>query len=230
MIEGHLLELRHAEEQRRHWRRLIAQEVLGDPALLELVRLCGVREMTAFALGAFVGDIQRFAQPKKLVAYVGLNPAFDDSGESQWHGGVGGGHGHSYLRSLLVEGAQAILRCSQNPLAQWGRKLRARKGSLNLTVCAMARKLAVAAWYLMMGRWTTVEEIDAGLSVKIGKIITQAGPAPLQESGKTRKGFRQQLFQSLKTGRQYQLDPNKKFSPRPAPAASLTPAQEYGLR
>ncbi|MEI6394542.1 MAG: transposase, partial [Verrucomicrobiota bacterium] len=31
-------------------------------------------------LGAFVGDIKRFANPKKLVKYVGLNPAFDDSG------------------------------------------------------------------------------------------------------------------------------------------------------
>jgi transposase len=229
VIEGHLLELRHAEEQRRHWRRLIAQEVLGDPALLALVRLCGVRDIVAFALGAFIGDIHRFSEPKKLVAYVGLNPAFDDSGQSEWRGGVGG-HGHKYLRCLLVEGAQAILRCSQNPLAQWGRKLLARKGSLNLTVCAMARKLAVAAWYLMMGRWSTLEEIDAGLTLKISKIITQAGPAPLQETGKTRKGFRQQIFESLKTGRQYVLDPNKKFTPHLAPVASLTLAQEYGLQ
>jgi len=53
VIEGLLMELRHAEEQRRHWRRLIAQEVLTDPELLALVRLCGVREMIAFALGAF---------------------------------------------------------------------------------------------------------------------------------------------------------------------------------
>ncbi len=25
--------------------------------------------------------------------YVGLNPAFDDSGEAEWHGGIGG-QGH----------------------------------------------------------------------------------------------------------------------------------------
>src|SRR4030095_16719771 len=52
VIEGMLMELRHAEQQRQHWRRLIAQEVLGDPELLAIVRLCGVREMVAFALGA----------------------------------------------------------------------------------------------------------------------------------------------------------------------------------
>src|SRR6266513_1045264 len=88
VIEGLLMELRHAEEQRKHWRSLIAQEVLSDPQLLSIVRLCGVREMVAFALGALVGDIHRFAEPKKLVKYIGLNPAFDDSGQSRWSGGV----------------------------------------------------------------------------------------------------------------------------------------------
>ena len=43
VIEGLLMELRHADEQRDHWRSLIAQEVLADPQLLSIVRLCGVR-------------------------------------------------------------------------------------------------------------------------------------------------------------------------------------------
>jgi len=126
VIVGFLMELRHAEAQRQHWRGLIAREVLTDPELLALVRLCGIRELTAFALAAFIGDIKRFSHPKKLVKYLGLNPAFDDSGEHTWSGGIGG-HGNKDLRNLLVEGAQAILRCSQNPLAQWGKKLLGRK-------------------------------------------------------------------------------------------------------
>ena len=211
VIEGLLMEMRHAEEQRQHWRGLIAQEVLTDPELLALVRLCGIREMTAFALGAFIGDIKRFAEPKKLVKYIGLNPAFDDSGEGEWSGGIGG-HGRKDLRCLLVEGAQSILRCSKSPLAKWGKKLLARKGSLNLAVCAIARKMVVAVWYLMMGRWTTVEEIEAGLSLKVGKMISQVGTAGLKQLGKTRKDFRKEIFQSLKTGKTYVLDPNKKFS------------------
>jgi hypothetical protein len=31
----------------------MAQEVLAEPVLLSLVRLCGIREIIAFALGAF---------------------------------------------------------------------------------------------------------------------------------------------------------------------------------
>jgi transposase len=179
VIEIFLAELRPADEQRQHGHRLIAQEVLAEPELLALVRLCGVREIIAFALAAFIGDIQRFASPKKLVKYVGLNPAFDDSGDSEWSGGIGG-HGHKLLRSLLIEGAQAILRCSKTPLASWGRKLLAAKGSVNLAVAAIARKLTVALWYLMMGRWTALEEMDARLLRKVSHLIGSIGPPGLK--------------------------------------------------
>jgi transposase len=204
VIEGMLMELRHAEEQRKHWRRLIAQEVLGDADLLAIVRLCGVREVVAFALGAFIGDIKRFSEPKKLVKYAVLNPAFDDSGETEWSGGIGG-HGNKYLRCLLVQGAQAILRCGKTSLAKWGKKLLARKGSVNLAVCAVARKLAVAAWYLMSGQWTALQELDAGLKLKIGKIISQVGDEGLKKLSKTRKAFREEIFELLKSGKLYQL-------------------------
>jgi transposase len=214
VIEILLADLRHADQQRRHWHRLMAQEVLAEPGLLSLVRLCGIREIIAFALGAFIGDIKRFASPKKLVKYVGLNPAFDDSGNSEWHGGIGG-HGHKLLRSLLIEGAQAILRCSQTPLACWGRKLLAAKGSVNLAAAAIARKLTVALWYLMMGRWTALEELDARLLRKVSSLIGSVGEPGLKALGKIRKRYREEICQRLKNGRTYVLDPNKKYVPQP---------------
>jgi len=201
LIEGLLLELRQAEEQRRRWRSLMAQEVLADPQLLSLTRLCGIRETIAFALGAIIGDIHRFADPKKLVKYIGLNPAFDDSGQERWSGGIGG-HGRKDLRSLLIEAAHAVWR-SSHPLARWGRMLLARKSSLKLAVAAMARKLAVAIWYLMMGRWTPLEEIDARLSLKVGRMISHLGAERLNQLGRTRRTCRQEVERLLRTGRAY---------------------------
>ena len=212
VIEILLLELQHADQQRQHWRSLITQEVLADPQLLSMVRLYGVREITAFAMGAFIGDIKRFGSPAQLVKYVGLNPAFDDSGEAKWSGGIGG-HGRSDLRSLLVEGAQAILR-THSPLAQWGRKLLGRKGEIKLVVAAVARKLTVAIWYLLMGRWTPVEEIDARLAMKLSRMITVVGSEKLNNLGKDRVKYREETYQLLKAGRVYVLDPTKKFVPR----------------
>jgi transposase len=215
VLEGLLMELQHAEQQRQHWHRLIAQEVLGDPMLLSLVRLCGVREMVAFALGALVGDIERFTEPRKLVKYIGLNPAFDDSGAGHWQGGIGG-HGRKDLRCLLIEAAQAILRCGQTALARWGRKLLARKGQINLVVAAVARKLAVAVWYLMKGRWSAVQEIEAPLARKIGKIISQVGSEALGKLGKSRQPYRQEIYGMLQEGRVYVLNPNRRFKPAAA--------------
>ncbi len=181
--------------------------------------------MVAFALGALIGDIQRFASPKKLVKYVGLNPAFDDSGNEQWTGGIGG-HGRKDLRCLLIEAAHSILRCAKTDLGKWGRKLLGRKGEIKLVVAAVARKLTVAVWYLMKGRWTPLQEIDDRLVIKVNKIIGQIGTEKLKTLHKDRKAFREEIYQSLKAGRVYVLDLNKKFeagqtaSPTAVPASS----------
>jgi transposase len=212
ILEGMLAELHHAEAQRARWRSLIARQVLSDPLLLSMVRLCGVRDLVAFAVGAVVGDIKRFANPKKLVQYIGLSPCFDDSGKGKWSGGVGG-HGRRDLRDLLLESAHAILR-SRCELAHWARRLLARKGEKNLVAAAVARKLAVALWYLLMGRWTQMEELDALLRIKIGKIITALGPDLLKATGKTRPQIREAAQESLKSGRTYRLDPDKKYTPQ----------------
>ena len=204
------MELRHAEEQRKHWRSLIAQEVMSDPLLLSIVRLCGVRELVAFALGAIIGDIKRFASPSKLVKYVGLDPALDESGEGKWEGGVGR-HGRKDLRSLLIQAAQAIYR-TKDAVAKWGRKLFARKGSRNLAVAAIARKLTVAVWYLMRGHFTPLQEIDERLKTKVGKIIGAVSKSALKQIGKTPKQLRKEMEQSLKTPAIYVLDPDRKFS------------------
>ena len=228
VIEGYLLELRHAAQQQAHWRSLIAQEVLADPKLLELVRMCGVREMVAFALGALIGDISRFSKPGKLVKYIGLNPAFDDSGEGQWHGGIGG-HGRKDLRALLIEAAHAILRSKNQPLAKWGWKLFARKGVKNLAVAAVARKLTVAIWYLMNGRWIPLEEIDDALSMKVGKIISQVGKNGLQHLGKTRQILRAETCQTLKTGIS-KPKPKTPATPASEPKPPVAPTKTYRLK
>ncbi len=230
LIEMLLLELGHAEQQRQRWQSLMAQEVLEAPELLRLVRLCGVREIVAFALGAFIGDIRRFSEPKKLVKYCGLDPAFDDSGEGEWSGGIGG-HGNSHLRCLLVEAAQAIMRCSPGPLGKWGRKLLARKGQSNLAVAAVARKLTVAIWYLMQGRWTALEELDQPLVRKVGKLLSSVGVAGLKALGKERKAYRQEIYQRLKASQAQAQPPEKPAAPgaaEPSPRIYvLNPNQRY---
>ena len=172
--------------------------------------MCGVRDLVAFAVGAIVGDIGRFQSPKSLVNYVGLSPAFDDSGKSESEGGVGH-HGRRDLRNILVEAAQSIMRSPTSALAKWGKKLLARTGQLSLVVAAVARRLTVAIWYLLMGRWTPLEEIDARLEQKLSSIITQIGKERLEKLNKSRQDFRQAMKEALKK-KIYLLDRERLFT------------------
>jgi hypothetical protein len=74
----------------------------------------------------------------------------------------------------------------------------------------------VALWYLMMGRWTALEELDARLLRKVSSMIGSVGKPQLKALGKIRKRYREEICQRLKTGRIYVLDPNTKYAPRPA--------------
>lgn len=205
VLKGLLLELAHAQEQREHWHASMAREVLEDPLLLSLTRLCGVRETVAYALGAIIGDINRFESPRKLVKYIGLNPAYDLSGKGGWTGGVGR-RGRKDLRALLVQSAQSILR-SNDPLRAWGKRLLARKGVYNLVVCAVARKLVVRVWYLMKGRWSELRELDRPLKQKVGTMIGRMGAKALKEMDQSRQQLTQAAAERLTQGRRYVLKP-----------------------
>lgn len=182
LIEDLFESLWHAEGRRTKFKALIAQEVAADPAMLHLVRLTGIRDIIAFALTAFVGDIARFRTPKNLVGYIGLNPRVSISGKS---GGTGSlAHiGRSDLRALLIQAAHSVLRYG-NGTAQhrWAVALKMRKGA-NVAVAALARKITVACWYLMNDRFTPMTEVSAQLSVKLHKIACSIGAARLKKQG-----------------------------------------------
>ena len=207
ILEIHLLELDHHVELQGRLASLVAQQVLQDSKLLELTRLYGIRDVLAFAFGAFVGDINRFKSPESLVKYTGLNPAFDDSGKGTWKGGIKG-HGRKELRALLIEAGHALLRSTNHPNSDWGRKLLARKSRVPLVVAALARKLVVQVWYSLKGLTKPLEEVSKPMSQKIGKIISRVGPQGLDALGITRKAAREQALKTLRTrqpGREYIL-------------------------
>lgn len=195
LIEQMIEQLIAAHEYRKRLRRIIALEVVGDPALLQLVRLFGVAEVNAFALGAFVGDIHRFRTPKQLVAYAGLNPRVNLSGQGGYTGSLSH-HGRRELRATLIEAAQNLLRYD-NPLRNWGWKLLIAKGR-NVAAVAVARKLTVSCWYLMMGRFTPLEEVGPTLRTKITKIVALLGKKTVTQLGYTRlREYEECLLQQL---------------------------------
>jgi transposase len=56
-----------------------------------------------------VGSIERFQRSPELVSYLGLNPSEDSSGERRRLGGISK-QGSSFMRLLLIQGAQTAVR------------------------------------------------------------------------------------------------------------------------
>lgn len=169
-----------ARARRTLLRRHTAQEIVAEEALLRLTRLCGINLITLYGVAAAVGDVRRFTQSKKLVAYLGLNPSVSQSGNFQGSGALKR-HGRGALRALLIQSGKKLLEVN-NPLQKLALAVAARRGR-NKAAVAVARKLCVALWHLMVGHAIgTLERLDT-LQTKLSKFATEIGPAALTAFG-----------------------------------------------
>lgn len=198
LLRQMLEELQSAERRRKELRAVMAREVLDDPNILKLVRLMGVRHIVAFALAAVVGDINRFATHKKLVAYVGLSPSINDSGSSIRGSRRLARYGRGDLRALLIQSAHNALNQPASPLHKWAWKLVLRKTHKNIAVAAVARKITVAIWYMMRGLFTPLQEVTMSIKVKLNKLATEIGSKTIKQMGyRTKKDFLEEKYRLL---------------------------------
>ncbi len=139
------------------------------PVVASLQALRGVADVVATTMLVEIGDMRRFENPRQLMAYLGLVPSENSSGQTTKRGGITKtGNGHA--RRALIEAAQAYsfparvsreLRKRQEGLPRqikeisWKaqvrlcgrfRKLIARGKNRNRTVAAIARELSGFIW------------------------------------------------------------------------------------
>lgn len=192
-------DFRHSDRKRTNLKGQVTKEVCENQQMRALMKLCGIRAITAFALVAFIGDINRFKSAKKLVAYIGFNPKVDQSG-TKCHHGTTSKAGRKELRALLVQGAQAIFKATGNntgSLQAWGVKLMMRKGK-KLAVAAVARKMVVACWYILKGIFKKSLCSKKSIECKIQKIATDLGKEMIREMGyDSNKKFREHFYEML---------------------------------
>ena len=127
--------------------RGLAEQALADPEVRRLMTIPGVGAITALALVAVIGDVTRFAGPRHLVGYLGLDPRVRQSGEKAARHGHISRAGQAHARGLLIEAAHTAIR-TPGPLRAFHARIAARRGK-QIAICATARKLAVLAWHLL---------------------------------------------------------------------------------
>lgn len=125
----------------------LASFALGSLEARRLMTIPGVDVAAACTLVAAIGDIRRFDSPRKLAAYLGLDPRVRQSGEKPARYGAISKRGNAQARHVLVEAAWQALR-TPGPLRAFGERIRARKGA-QVAAVAVARTIATIAWQML---------------------------------------------------------------------------------
>jgi len=105
----------------------------------------GIGKTTAAVLVAFVGDVNRFSKPEKLVAYVGMDSRVFQSGTSIKGKGYISKCGSTYLRHTLFSAAFIARQYNPGLETYYKKKLGEGKHYFNV-MCAIERKLIHIIW------------------------------------------------------------------------------------
>ncbi len=138
-----------AEEIKAHEAELTALFKQSEDCQ-RLYTIPGVGLISALAVIALVGDIKHFRNGRHLSAYLGLVPQQNSSGGQQKLLGISK-RGNTYVRTLLIHGARAILSCvdkCDDARSRWVKALRDRCG-FNKACVAIANKQARIIWAVL---------------------------------------------------------------------------------
>jgi transposase len=126
--------------------RELREAARSDARVGLLKTIPGVGDLLGLTLATEIGDVARFATPRKLVGYAGLAPRVNQSGDRSRTGALSKA-GSRTLRWAAVEAAHAAWRPS-NPWHQHYAALAQRAGK-NPAKSAVARKVLTASWHIL---------------------------------------------------------------------------------
>ena len=129
---------------------MIQAQNAGDESTQLLSTLPGLGKVLAAVVASEIDQIERFAHPKKLLAYAGLVPTTHSSGGKTYHGPLMP-MCNKWLRWAFVEAAWVAVGCS-NYFGGLYRQHRARGKGANTAIVIVARRMAEIAWQMLQHR------------------------------------------------------------------------------
>jgi len=148
----------------------VEQEAKKRPDVLRLMTHPGVGPITALAFMLIIGTPERFHCGKQIGSYIGLIPSEDSSAGRQRLGHISK-QGNALLRFLMVEAAQAAVRCDSD----WRRRYLhlAMRREKSIAKVAMARRLAVRLYWMWRNGWEYWQSVEFGSHA--GELVTGHG-------------------------------------------------------
>ena len=146
-VDGCLRQIDFCEAEIAGIERVIAPEALASAEVRRLMSVPGVNVITAASFMAAIGEIGRFSNRRKLVAYLGLDPKVRQSGATAAARGRISKQGSASARHALVEASWSTIR-NPGPIRAFYGRIRARRGH-QVAITAAARKLACLFWCML---------------------------------------------------------------------------------
>lgn len=155
------ISIRHTVELLIHFQDILTDiraqmnAIAAHSPQYELLRTVpGIGEVTACVILSEVGDIQRFATKKQLIAYAGMDPAVFQSGQFSARNNHISKRGSPYLRKALYQAAFVGIAERKgmpvNPVIRRFYDLKKSQGKLGkVALCAAANKLLCMVFGIM---------------------------------------------------------------------------------
>ena len=143
-------ELRQIDEHIGQDEQRLKTAAEEDERIKRLIEIEGIVPISASALVAAVGDATQFANGRDMAAWLGLVPSQHSSGGKERLGHISK-RGDTYLRTLLIHGARAVLNTCENKedrRSQWANQL-AKRRNRNIATVAIANKNVRIAWAVL---------------------------------------------------------------------------------
>ena len=129
---------------------MIQRQAREDERVERLMQVEGIGPITATAIVSAAGDARQFSSARQFAAWLGLVPRQHSSGGKERLGSISK-RGDTYLRTLLVHGARAVLRHCQDKTdrrSEWLQRLLCRR-NMNIATVALANKNARIIWAIL---------------------------------------------------------------------------------
>ena len=150
MINRLCEELKRVDEEVEFYEKKIKIEHKSLPECQRLDTIPGVGEITATAIVAAISSVEQFKNGRHLAAFLGLVPGQHSTGGKSRLGGISK-RGDVYIRKLLVQGANSVLKSvkgKNDRYSRWVQGLLERRGWCR-TAVAVANKNARIAWSVL---------------------------------------------------------------------------------
>ena len=121
-----------------------------SPVCRQLLTIPGIGPITATAMVAALGDGKAFAHGRQVAAWLGIVPRQDSSGGKPRLLGISK-RGDTYLRTLLIHGARAVVRAAMrkdDAQSRWINALVQRRNA-NIAAVAVANKTVRTIWAML---------------------------------------------------------------------------------